>query len=84
MQSSLGRWRAGRGGGGDLPKVLKTEEARLSQLGSPDPLPRIWPAALTFILNLGDYRAGGLIALSLSASCSTLALPYAGCVTLGK
>lgn len=83
MPSSLDRWRAGSGGGGDLPKVLKTEETRLSQLGSPDPLPRIWPAALTFILNLGDYRAG-LIALSLSASCSTLALPFAGCVTLGK
>lgn len=55
-----------------------------TQLGSPGPLPRIRPAAFTFILKHGGYRVQRLVALSLSAGCSTLALPSAGFVTLGK
>lgn len=72
-------------GGGDLPEVLKAEKSRLiCSWGLQAPYPELGPAAFTFILRLGSYRVQRLAALSLSAGCSTLALPSAGCVTLGK
>lgn len=56
---------------------LKAEEARLTHswgLQTPPTHPRVWPAAFTFILNLGDYRVQRLVALSVSPGCSTLGL----------
>lgn len=70
---SLDRWRTGRGGGGDLPEVLKAEKSRLiCSRGLRAPYPELGPAAFTFILKLGCYRVQRLVALSLSAGCSTL------------
>lgn len=58
------------GGGGDGTCLRGQAHAQLGSPGTAPPHPRIWPAAFTFILNLGDYRVQRLVALSLS----TLAL----------